>query len=175
MNAERRNRRYELYFHILLAFYSIAAIGHQILSHDEIGLLGNNVFLFLSVCTLSLSLLIFGFKFGETAAQHRGCYLTLQGLRYQFLSIESLNETYVNTIGSLPNHTTRDFHKLAINNIFRTSQRLLTSEGKNYQFSLWMRAKFALTELILLIIAVLAFAPPILVLLEPFVSTWHCM
>ena len=174
MNAERRNRRYELYFHLLLAFYSIAAIGHQILSNGKEGILGSDVFLFLSVCTLSLSLLIFGFKFGETAAQHRACYLKLQDLRHQFMSIEELNESYVSAIGSLPNHTKRDFHNVVIGNVFKKTQELQKSDGSKYELSIWARVKYVFQEIFLLATSIAAFLPPIVVLLEPIVSSWYC-
>lgn len=165
MNAERRNRRYELYFHILLAAYSIVAIGYNILETSHKVSVGDDVFLFLSVFTLALSLLIFGFKFGETAAQHRTCYLALQKLRFENHTAEELNNKYVSTIGNLPNHTTQDFLNVAISNVFSRTQEMSSAEGRRYEFSHFSRLRFVLTHIMIWMTALALFSPIIYILL----------
>lgn len=172
MYAEKRNRRYELYFHLLLATYSISAIGYSIIASGQSNALSDNVFLFLSVCTLSLSLLIFGFRFGETAAQHRACYLSLHKLRFENHTPESLSAAYVGTIGSLPNHTTTDFLNLAIDDLFSEQQKLQTADGDNYKFSWFERLKFAATLVFLWISATLLFTPALLIMVEAVCPSW---
>lgn len=166
MNAEKRNRRYELYFHLLLAFYSLSAIGYGIIANEQVNAIGDDDFLFLSVVTLTLSLLIFGFKFGETAAQHRACYLSLQKLRFEKHTAESLNGAYITAIGSLPNHTTNDFHRLVITNLLSKKQIQKDAYDNPYEFSHFERLKFTLSQLIIWISAALLFLPALLILLK---------
>lgn len=134
MNAERRSRFLEMYFHLLLAFYAIAGIGNSIIGSTTGSQVDGAILLYVSIITLSISLIIFGFKFGEMSAQHRTCYLTLQRIVDPSFKGD-LNEKYISTIENLPNHQTMDFMRLAINNPFLKQQELKKSDGTPYTFN----------------------------------------
>jgi len=99
MNAEIRNRYLEYYFHITLALFALSSIFIALFQNETNVSSFENILTFTTICTLSISLLIFGFSFGEVAAQHRSCYLDLQRLRIEDSGTEgSLNARYINTL-----------------------------------------------------------------------------
>lgn len=134
MNAERRNRFLEIYFHLLLAFYAIAGIGNSIIGSATGSQVNGAILLYVSILTLSISLIIFGFKFGELAAQHRTCYLTLQRILEPNFAGD-LNEKYISTIENLPNHQQIDFLRLAIQDPFSRTQILKKPDNTPYTFT----------------------------------------
>jgi hypothetical protein len=162
MKAEARNRRLEFFFHITLALFALSSIFVGLFQF-ETGFSGfDNILTFTSICTLSISLLIFGFKFGETAAQHRSCYLDLQRLRFQALDAEnSLNEKYIDTLSYYPNHSTSDYMSVTISNIFSSKQSLKDSNGEPFLFSIFSRLKHAISWLTLRLLAVALALTPI--------------
>jgi hypothetical protein len=141
MNAEKRSRFLELYFHIVLALFALASIGISVLGNAESSNVNESIFTFTSITTLCLSLLIFGFKFGETAANHRACYLALQKLRETGDSAvaENLNSTYIDILAHHPNHTTGDYMRLAVKNVFYGEQQLESPLGRRVIIGLWQR------------------------------------
>lgn len=146
MNAEKRSRFLELYFHIVLALVALASIFISVVGDAQNIRLNENILSFTSITTLCLSLLIFGFKFGETAANHRSCYLSLQKLR---ASTESephkLEEDYIKILGNYPNHTTGDYMRLAMSNILKNEQNLTSPNGKKVCIGWWQRLSYALS------------------------------
>ncbi len=149
INAEKRSRFLELYFHIVLAMFALASIGISILSGDSIGGLKEDTLSFAAITTLCLSLLIFGFKFGESAAKHRSCYLALQKLRATNHEDSSkLEIEYIEVLGHYPNHTSGDYMRLAVSNIFESAQTLESPPGKKIELGRWARVKYAIGWLI---------------------------
>ncbi|WP_417247403.1 SLATT domain-containing protein [Celeribacter sp.] len=134
MKAERRNRFLEIYFHLLLAFYAISGIGNSILGSATNSEVNGAILLYISILTLSISLIIFGFKFGELATQHRTCYLTLQRILAPSFKGD-LNEKYISTIENLPNHKEIDFLRTVIDDPFSRKQSLKKPDGTPYEFS----------------------------------------
>jgi hypothetical protein len=140
MKAEKRSRFLDLYFHIVLASFALASIGISVLNNTSIGPLKEDMLTFTSITTLCLSLLIFGFKFGETAANHRSCYLALQKLRATKHDDHlSLERDYIEILGHYPNHTHGDYMRLAVSNILRAMQDLESPPGKKVTFDRWDR------------------------------------
>lgn len=145
MNAEKRSRFLELYFHIVLALFALASIGISVVGDVSNVRLNDSILSFTSITTLCLSLLIFGFKFGETAANHRSCYLSLQKLRASDESnAQVLEDQYIETLRHHPNHTTGDYMRLATENIFQSEQSITSPDGKKVHLSRWRRTTFAL-------------------------------
>jgi len=144
MKAEKRSRFLELYFHIVLASFALASIGVSVLNHDNIDTLKESILSFTSIITLCLSLLIFGFKFGESAANHRTCYLALQKLRAtkheDYLSKE---KAFIEILGHYPNHTYGDYMRLAVSNIWGPVQDLESPPGKKVVLDRWERLVYA--------------------------------
>ncbi len=140
MKAEKRSRFLELYFHIVLALFALASIGISILNHSNTDALKDSILSFASITTLCLSLLIFGFKFGETAANHRTCYLALQKLRATSNEDHlSLEKAFIEVLGHHPNHTYGDYMRLAISNILKPLQDLESPPGEKVVISSWER------------------------------------
>ncbi|MBW6494015.1 MAG: SLATT domain-containing protein [Burkholderiaceae bacterium] len=162
MNAERRNRFLEIYFHLLLAFYAIAGIGNSILGNSTGLEVNGSILLYISILTLSISLIIFGFKFGEMAAQHRTCYLTLQRILDPSFSGD-LNEKYISTIENLPNHQEIDFMRLAIQDPFSRQQSLTNSDGVPYTFTRLQLVSYIIRRITTLLFLLLLTAPAWLV------------
>lgn len=144
MKAEKRSRFLELYFHIVLASFALASIGVSVLNHDNIDALKESILSFTSITTLCLSLLIFGFKFGEAAANHRSCYLALQKLRAtkhdDHLSME---KAFIEILGHYPNHTYGDYMRLAVSNIWGPVQNLESPPGERVVLDRWDRIVYA--------------------------------
>lgn len=140
MNAEKRRRFLDLYFHIVLASFALSSIGISVLNRTHIGPLKEDMLTFTSITTLCLSLLIFGFKFGETAANHRSCYLALQKLRAtKYDDLLSLEQDYIEILGHYPNHTHGDYLRLAVSNIWGPTQDLESPPGRKVTFDCWDR------------------------------------
>lgn len=166
MKAEKRKRFFENYFHITLALYAIASIAMSLFDKDEVYALGDGVITFTSVCTLSLSLLVFGFKFGETAAQHRDCYLGLQRLRLHPAQSENeLNEKYIDTLSYYPNHSTNDYLAVVITNILFEKQSLNDSTGDPIRLSAATRVGYGVSWLALRLAGFAFFVVPIWLIL----------
>lgn len=160
MKAEKRSRFLELYFHIVLATFALTSIGVSILNYSCVNSINENIITFASITTLCLSLLIFGFKFGETAAKHRSCYLALQKLRAsEHQDRSSLEKDFIEILGHHPNHTTGDYMRLAISNIWSSVQELESPPGKKVVFGFWDRFFYAgiwlLTRLSLIVFALM--------------------
>lgn len=163
MKAEKRKRFLEHYFHITLALFALASIAISLFqrnpSSDELG----SIMTFTSICTLSISLLIFGFKFGESAAQHRSCYLDLQKLRMRGdLDVVQLNVEYIDTLGYYPNHSNSDYMSVAVSNVLLAAQNLKDPNGSPITFSYFSRISYSLYWLVIRLLVVAFLISPIL-------------
>lgn len=166
MNAEKRSRFLELYFHIVLALFALSSICISVVGAGENIRLSESIFTFASITTLCLSLLIFGFKFGETAANHRSCYLALQKLRAKSEELSQEKEqAYIEVLGHYPNHTTGDYMRLAVSDIFRAEQKLKLPNGNAVQLSFWRRLSYAMSWLIARLLLVAFAVLPFIVVL----------
>lgn len=144
MHAEKRSRFLELYFHIVLALFAFATISISIWSATAATAMSDSVLTLTAIATLCLSLLIFGFKFGEIAAQHRSCYLGLQRLRLgEYSDAAKLNKDYIELLGYFPNHSKGDYYRLAMTNIFLAEQGMTTPNGDKARFGIWNRMSYA--------------------------------
>ncbi len=139
----------ELYFHIVLALFALSSICISVVGAGENVQLSESIFTFASITTLCLSLLIFGFKFGETAANHRSCYLALQKLRAKSEGLgQEQEQAYIEILGHYPNHTPGDYMRLAVSDIFRAEQELKLPNGKAVHLGFWRRISYAISWLI---------------------------
>lgn len=144
MKAEKRSRFLELYFHIVLASFALASIGISVLNHNNIDAFKESILSFTSITTLCISLLIFGFKFGETAAKHRSCYLDLQKLRAtEYHDHFEKEKAFIELLGYYPNHTYGDYMRLAVSNICVPVQNLESPPGNKIHLGRWERFVYA--------------------------------
>jgi hypothetical protein len=167
IQAEKRNRFLEHYFHIVLALYALSSIAVSLYPITDSS---SNVQKFLlpfsSIFTLSISLLIFGFKFGETAAKHRTCYLELQKLELaDFSDVSKVNEKYTDILGNHSNHTNADHMKTVITNIFSDVQETRNSFDQNYVFTWFQRFKFGILVIVWWLLMIIFF-------IGPFILFW---
>lgn len=148
MNAEKRSRFLELYFHIVLALFALSSICISVVGDNQNVRFNDSIISFASITTLCLSLLIFGFKFGETAANHRSCYLALQKLRARSDKASQEQElAYTEILGHYPNHTTGDYMRLAVSNILQAEQTLKLPNGEALRLGWWRRLSYAFSWL----------------------------
>lgn len=162
MNAEKRSRFLELYFHIVLALFALSSICISVVGGTQNVRINDGILSFASITTLCLSLLIFGFRFGETAANHRSCYLALQKLRASDeQAIQKQEEAYIEVLGHYPNHTTGDYMRLAVNDIFNAEQSLKSPNGQAVRLGRWRRlsyvASWLTARLMIIVFATLPF------------------
>lgn len=167
MKSEKRNRFLEYYFHVTLAAYALASIAISLSRGESAETELGSVLTFTSVCTLSVSLLIFGFKFGEVAAQHRSCYLELQKIRIDGTdNISDLNIKYIKVLSYYPNHSTGDYMSIIVSNIFSSTQDAKDAKGDNVKISLHRRISYASYYLFIrLLLFIFSMAPVFIIYL----------
>lgn len=125
MNSESRYRRYERVFHLLLSWLSLSIIAWAVVR----GSVSQNAILdtytaILSVFVFAFSIIIFGFRFGETAAQHRECYLRLQKLYADGQVDTNWREEYYKILDAFPNQSTADYERVIIEKTVFDGQQL---------------------------------------------------
>jgi hypothetical protein len=115
MGAERRFRTLEYIWHIVLCIISILIISVSIFSENlNANFPSQSYNIIASVFILSITLIIFGFRFGETAAQHRECYLKIQSLINSSKQKSELQEEYNKILCAYPNHSEFDYKNFII-------------------------------------------------------------
>jgi hypothetical protein len=162
MKAEKRKRFLELYFHITLALFALASIAISLFQDPIDASRFGSVATFTTICTLSISLLIFGFKFGETAAQHRSCYLDIQKMRLiDNKEAPELNIQYIETLGYYQNHSLSDYMAVTISNVFVSQQNLQDANGSPIVFPAFSRATYSIQWIIIRALALAFLLTPI--------------
>ena len=115
MIAEERYRSYSLAAHIFTSYYSLLLIIFSIFSSDISGFTAefDKIILTLAVLVFSLSLILGGFHFSETADKHRECYLKLQTILH-YTSQQNIGESYVHILKEYPTHLPMDHEYLTV-------------------------------------------------------------
>ena len=125
MQAEKRYKSYSLLSHLLLSYYALLMIFLSIFSESISTFMPiPQISIALSVSIFATSLIVYGFKYGETAQLHRECYLRLQRL----LNI-ILEKQYHEIIAGYPNHSKIDFDELVLDRVFWKKEKLNNSKG----------------------------------------------
>lgn len=141
MHAENRYKSYSLVSHLLLSYYALIMIFISIFSNNLPPYLPlTQINIALSTAILSASLIIYGFKFGETAQLHRECYLRLQRLLALVDDEKILVEKYHEIISGYPNHSTNDYDDLVIDRTLTKKGTLGNSKGP-VRWTGWMLFK----------------------------------
>jgi len=127
--AERRFRRYDVVSHIVLALLSGIVIAITLLRDVLPPAAPLDAYTVVySVFILAASIVVFGFKFGETATLPRECYLRLQKLHDSSLPEVELTARY-HDILSYPNHSDCDYENLVIVRTFPKSENMYRPDG----------------------------------------------
>jgi conflict system pore-forming effector with SLATT domain len=142
MHAEKRFHRYSVASHLLLAYYALVivltSIFGQVLVHRVPNFLELNIAF--SVVLFASSLIVYGFKFSETAQNHRDCYLRIQRLLSQGLGNKELQEKYHEILAGYPNHSSQDYDDFIIERTFVHRDELTNSSGpKRYNLRILFR------------------------------------
>lgn len=115
MYAEKRLRLYDWVAHLLLSWLSLSVIAWSVVrSSVENGALIDLYSAILSVFVFAFSVIVFGFKFGEGAAQHRECYLRLQKLLDSGVSSDEFTQQYHEILAGYGNHGSWDYESLVL-------------------------------------------------------------
>lgn len=145
MIAEKRYRLYEIVSHISLSWLSLSVITWSIVHRSQPpGTLLDTYTAVLSVFVFAISIVIFGFRFGETAALCRECYLRLQKLHASSLSLQDITNQYHEILGAYENHDKKDFERLIMERTLWGSRDLWSSDGKKITWSCPMLLSYAL-------------------------------
>jgi len=142
--SERRFRRYDVVSHIVLVLLSVIVIAITLLRDElpEAAPLDAYTVVY-SVFILAASIVIFGFKFGETATLHRECYLRLQQLHDSTDACDVLVARYHDILSSYPNHSDLDYESLVIIRSFPKSQGIYRSDGTAISWTVWMLIRWS--------------------------------
>lgn len=126
MVAEKRYKIYEISSHLFLSYMSLLMILSTIFSAELRGTVHHfdQITLCISLSIFAASLISYGFRFGETAAQFRECYLRLQELEHQALSEAETAKRYFEILGSCPNHSTADYGRFVVEMTFLTNKSI---------------------------------------------------
>lgn len=131
MRSEVRYKLYSVVSHLLLSYFSVVIIGISILSEE----LEERVEHLSQINTLialglfATSLIVYGFKFEETARLHRECYLRLQELLSSNCAENEKIERYNRILLGYPNHAERDYDSLVIRRTLLNNMTLSNSKG----------------------------------------------
>jgi len=114
--AEKRYKSYNNSAHLYTALISFSLIAASLLfGQTTSNTLVNSILVSGSVLILAISLITFGFHFGETAVMHRECYLSLQEIyNDENMELSDKKDRYISILKSYPNHSDIDFHRLGI-------------------------------------------------------------
>ncbi|MGA1856509.1 SLATT domain-containing protein [Azospirillum sp. 11R-A] len=122
MFTEARYRSYNLLANVWITTCSLLLIFFSLFT-DEISAVihhADRLNIALSIAVLALSLVLSGFRFLETAAQHRECYIKLQALYETRGCNQNLAKEYNAILDAYPNHDDQDYDNLVIDRaIFR--------------------------------------------------------
>jgi hypothetical protein len=130
MRAEKRYKTYSLISHLLLSYYAFLLIVHSIFSNPAAtSPSSSQINLALSVAIFGVSIIVYGFNFGETAQLHRDCYLRLQRLLDLVKDEHELLAEYHKILAGYPNHSNDDFEDLIIDRTFVRNTSLRNSKG----------------------------------------------
>jgi len=149
IQAEIRYRKYNLVTHILLCLLSIILIALTVLRGSlplNVPIEGYTVVL--SVFILAFSIVVFGFKFGETATLHRECYLCLQLLHDSREKVEELERRYHEILTAYPNHSNSDYERLVLSRTFPNKTGMSDPNGDQIKWTLLMLLKFCIYEVV---------------------------
>lgn len=145
MNAEKRFRKYDIVSHLLLSWLSLSVITWSVVRSTITSTAHLDIYTaILSVFVFAFSVVIFGFRFGETAAQHRECYLRLQRLHDGSFTDEELTRQYHESLASYGNHSDWDYESLILDRTLFSSRKIWARDGQDITWTTYMLAKHVL-------------------------------
>jgi hypothetical protein len=136
MNAEKRFRKYDRVSHLLLSWLSLSVIAWAVVRGSITSTAHLDIYTaILSVFVFAFSVVIFGFRFGETAAQHRECYLRLQKLHDGEFNDDELTRQYHEILGGYGNHSDWDYESLILDRTLYSSRKVWGRDGQKISWT----------------------------------------
>ena len=147
--SEKRFRRYDVASHLLLVLLSLTVITITLLdaSHSSQEQIDTYTIIF-SVFILVASIVVFGFRFGETAALHRECYLRLQQLYDSREKADEVERCYHEILAAYPNHTDFDYDCLVLGRTFGQDGGMSKPDGSSVSWTWGMLFRWAIHHLV---------------------------
>jgi hypothetical protein len=125
MNSERRLQGQGLIAHLAISWYSFLLIVFGVFQpalDQTAGPTVGPLAIVLSVLVFGLSLIFYGFRFEQRAAQFRECYLALQRLYRSDATPSQKMEKYAAILDQYPNHEEMDYEKVVFESWRRGSE-----------------------------------------------------
>lgn len=128
MITEERYRSYDLAAHILTSYYALMLIVSSIFSAEIVNFTTafDKISISLAVIVFSLTLILGGFRYSETADKHRNCYLKLQEI-LRDTSSTNLAATYSEILKEYPNHSPQDYDRLVVESTIYRNKPIIRS------------------------------------------------
>jgi len=149
MVAEKRYRKYDYVFNLLLCWRSLTvATWATIRSSQPPSPMLDTYAAVISGLVFAFSIITFGFRFGETAASYRDCYLRLQKLHDSENDPAILNREYHEILAGCNNQGEQDFDDLVLSRTLFVKRHLRGKDGREITWTGWMLARSALRFII---------------------------
>ena len=147
--AEKRYRKYDIMSHLVLSLLSAIVISLTLFK-DLLpqGAPLETYTIVYSIFILIASIVVFGFRFGETATLHRECYLQLQRLNDSKQDADELIRCYHDILSSYPNHSDMDYECLVLGRTFPNLKGLKRLDGTHIDWTFGMLFQWSLHQII---------------------------
>lgn len=150
ITAEKRLKHYDVVAHVSLSLLSTIIVGISVFADNfPTSAPIAKYTIVLSILVLVFSVIVFGFRFGQSATLHRECYLRLDKLRDKNLSAEELQQEYHEILSAYPNHSSLDYEKLILDRTLFSKAGMTDSLGTSLSWTLPMLVKYAFSFLVL--------------------------
>lgn len=146
--AEKRLRKYDIISHLILVLLSVIVIALTLLKGTlpQQAPLDTYTVVY-SVFILAASIVVFGFRYGETATLHRECYLRLQQLHDSREPAEEIERRYHEILSSYPNHSDHDYECLVLGRTFLSAGGMSRPDGTPIKWTWGMACRWIVHEI----------------------------
>lgn len=166
INAENRYKHYNFIVNALIIAYSFALICLSIYKgYTEQANFPDFLQLILSVGVFTLSSITFGANYHGKAADFRECYLRLGVLGRSNDNEKDITNSYNEILQSYQNHSGDDYLKIIIDSKLLYKTELTRTNGEPITLSRLIYAKYFAKKFFYYLGILLAFMPPILIVL----------
>lgn len=146
--TEKRYRQYDIMSHLVLSMLSAIVISLTLFK-DILpqGAPLETYTIVYSIFILIASVVVFGFRFGETATLHRECYLQLHRLNDSKQDTAEVVRCYHDILSSYPNHSDLDYESLVLGRTFPNSKGLKRLDGTDINWTWGMLFRWCIHQI----------------------------
>lgn len=170
MFSEKRYRTYDIASNIVQTYMAVLMLAASVFS-DELRAtvpLFDKITIVLSLFLFGSSLIIYGFRFVETANKHRDCYLKLQRLIESYERQSDPGAAYHDILAQFPNHAPRDYEDFVLSGTL-FDRKTLKIGDKAITWTAWMLISKVMREAVFWLLILILPAATTLALVWPFV------